>query len=218
MITSTIGKKLPNIDGNANIVRLKSKGEKIKFRLASGNFSYVGKHYIQCQDGSWEITECPRIMKQEECILCDKFFDAKRVLKMDETNKEAKADEKKYNPSIEFYYWIIDREDSQLKVLQTTTGVRGQIDMIAKDLEEQESSIFAFDLQLTRTEKAGSYYVLDRVDSSLTQELTEEEKAKVKEAEETDVATVVKNPVKKTSNPIMNEDVNPFDDNFEELT
>jgi hypothetical protein len=195
MITSSIGSKLQGVDAGAKIIKLEAKGQKIQFRLASGNFSYVAKHFMPTNDGKWEITECPRLMKQEECAFCEQYFDAKRELKaLDEDVKDKALEDKakKYEAKLEFYYFIIDREDGLLKVLQTTLGVRLKIDAEAKELQDMGSSIMSFDYILTRTEQPGaSYYELKRVDSSLIQPLSAEEEARVEEAQQTKLEDVI---------------------------
>ena len=54
-----------NIDKGGMFVKLKSKGDKIKFRLIKGGY-YDGKHFIKNGD-KWIVTDCPKIMHGKEC-------------------------------------------------------------------------------------------------------------------------------------------------------
>lgn len=231
MISTTIGGKIKGVDRGAKIIQLEGKGQTIQFRLASGQMAYDAKHFMKTEDGKWEVTACKRILNEEECELCNRFFEEKQIVadyvneqketglaidKIRATDEYKELDKKarKYEPKIEFYYLIINREEQMLQVLQTTIGVRLKIDEKAKQLKGLGGDIMDYDFILTRTEIPGSgYYQLDQVESKLTAELTESELASIEEAKGYDLSGMLK---KKSSTKSLDEKDNTEKVGFED--
>lgn len=161
--------------------RLKSKGESITFRIVGKPF-YDGQHWSQDEDGDWESTECPRIMRKEECQLCQQAMELRRQAKAEKDKEKKKELDKKVREKsvrINWYYPIIDRDTHAAAILQTTIGVRNKL----RQEFDNEINILEYDYVLTRTEKPGSdYYSLVRKDSKECKPLTKEEKGEIEHA------------------------------------
>jgi len=162
-----------NIDKGGLFVKLKSKGDKIKFRLIKGGY-YDGKHFIKNGD-KWTITNCPRIMNELPCEYCNKYFDIANQAKLiqDKNEKEEVIKEaRKYQVKMTFYYPIIDRDSGKGKILKTTMSVRQELETEFKD----GINVYEYDYILTRTEESpAKYYKLTRLDSKQCTELTDDE-------------------------------------------
>ncbi len=162
-----------NIDKGGMFVKLKSKGDKLKFRLIKGGY-YDGKHFIKNGD-KWVVTNCPRIMNGEECEYCNKYTSIRTqadLLQDKEERESVMKEADKYKVKMTFYYPIIDREDGKGKILQTTLSVRQELEQEYKD----GIDVYEYDYVLTRTEESPSkYYKLTRIDSKQTKELTDKE-------------------------------------------
>jgi len=162
-----------NIDKGGLFVKLKSKGDKIKFRLIKGGY-YDGKHFIKNGD-KWIISNCPRIMNGSECEYCNKYLAIKTqadLLKNDEEKKSVMKEAENFKVKMTFYYPVIDREDGKGKILKTTIGVRQELEQEYKD----GIDVYEYDYVLTRTEESpAKYYKLTRIDSKQTKELTTDE-------------------------------------------
>lgn len=196
------GEKAPFESGGMNFYRLKTKNQKFHFRFLGGPV-YDGKHFFEKETGKgWDISYCPRIMKGEKCEYCEKFFEAKREMKeleqafggKDNLPKEEKKvfktlEEvaKKYSVNISFHYPVLNREEEDVGIFQTTLGVRNQLD------EEHDAGfpVLDFDYFVTRTEKPGSYYKLDRLDSSMMKPFTDREQEAISRAEKWDLEKIV---------------------------
>jgi len=197
MPTLTFGQEL-NFGNENEIVRLKSKGDKIQFRLA-GNGYYEGVHFVKDEKGATNITYCPRIMQTGECELCKKFFEETKKAKLIEDeakrNKALKAAKDSYGVSIKFYYPILDRGTGKAKILQTTLSVRKKIEaLVVAGID-----VLASEFEIGRTEQPGSdYYQLIRVDSSEVKKLTEEENKELERAREFDLEKILNRETKKS--------------------
>ena len=162
-----------DIDRGGLFVKLKSKGDKVKFRLIKGGY-YDGKHFIKNGD-DWIISYCPRIMNKLSCDYCEKCFNiiAEAKLLQDKNEKEKMMKEaRKFQSKITFYYPIIDRDSGKGKVLKTTMSVR--LDLEAEFNEGID--VYEYDYVLTRTEESpAKYYKLTRLDSKDCIDLSPEE-------------------------------------------
>ena len=178
-----------DIQGSSNMyLRVKQKGDKIQFRIAQ-NPTYVGKHFIKKQDG-WSVPNCPRINSQEECDMCEKYFE---IMSSAKSADKKEADELKkvardYAVSITFYFPVLNREEGKFGILQTTRGVRNKIN----EFYENGTDVFSKDFVLRNTgsDSPKDLYSLTIVDSSDTPPLTEEEEAELKKAKEFDMSTI----------------------------
>lgn len=172
--------------GASKFTKLKSKGDKIHFRILGAPF-YDGKHFMESSesDSGWEVVPCPRINEGGECEICEMFFKAHRSAKKDGLDKkETDKLTQPFKPAISFYYPVLNRETEEFEVFQTTQGVRNQIE--AKI--ELGIKVMDKDLIVVRTEQPGSnYYSLDVVDSADTKELTGKEMTEVEKGKKTNL-------------------------------
>lgn len=172
MPTFNMGETL-NIDKGNLFVKLKSKGDKIKFRLVKGGY-YDGKHFIKNGD-DWTVSSCPRIMNQQSCVYCQKYSQIKAEALRVEDKKERDdimKEAQKFQVKMTFYYPIIDRETGLGKILKTTLSIRQELEAEFKD----GIDVYEYDYVLTRTEESPSkYYKLTRLDSKQCKDLTDGE-------------------------------------------
>jgi len=162
-----------NIDRGGMFVKLKAKGDKIKFRLVKGGY-YDGKHFIKNGD-KWTVSNCPRIMGGGECEYCNKYTSIRTqadLLQDKEERESVMKEANNFKAKMTFYYPIIDREDGKGKILKTSLVVRQELEQEYKD----GIDVYEYDYVLTRTEESpAKYYKLTRIDSKQTKELTTEE-------------------------------------------
>lgn len=195
MPSARIGDKI-SLD-RKEFLELKSKGEKIKIRIANADYYYEGKHFFQGKGGDWTVTPCLRVNEKLDCETCERYFElAEQVKDARNDGDEKKAKEldkeaRKYRANISFYYPVLDRDTGLAGIFKTTLSTRLK-------LEEKQNDgvdILKFDFIVKRTEKPGSdYYSLDRVDSADTPDLTKEEKEELKKAQELKIEDVVAGP------------------------
>lgn len=168
--------------GASKFTKLKSKGDKIHFRILGKPF-YDGKHFMEDSnsDSGWDVVPCARINEGGECEICEMFFKAHRSAKKDGLDKkETDKLTQPFKPAISFYYPVLNRETEEFEVFQTTQGVRNQIE--AKI--ELGIKVMDKDLIVVRTEQPGSnYYSLDIVDSADTKEFSGKEQAEVEKGQ-----------------------------------
>lgn len=178
-----------NIDKGGMFVKLKSKGDKIKFRLIKGGY-YDGKHFIKNGD-KWIVTDCPKIMHGMECEYCDKYISIRTqadLLQNDEEKKSVMKEADGYKAKMTFYYPIIDREDGKGKILKTSLVVRQELEQEYKD----GIDVFEYDYVLTRTEESpAKYYKLTRIDSKQTKELTVNEVSEIGRLDSLDLEELI---------------------------
>lgn len=180
-----------NADRRGGFIKLKDKGETFRIRFIRPDFFYDGKHFTELADHKWDIQGCPRINEDNYCDTCEKAQEILSTLNgvKDENERKAiKEKAKPFQPSISFYYPVIDRADETAKILQVSMGIRIKLEERLKKGEE----VLKYDYDITRTEKPGSeYYTLERVDSAETKELTEREKVEVADAIKWDLSKMV---------------------------
>lgn len=185
------GKELPKRGGT--FLRVKQKGDSITFRLGQ-NPVYTGKHFATDEAGKWVVTECPRINLDEKCDTCEKYFEIMKDVKVakeagDKTKEEAlRKEARPLNVSIMFYFPILNRDTEEFGILQTTFGVRNEIN------KKYEDGVKIFDrdmiLRNTGSESPRDRYSLTVVDSSDSKELTEKEKEALTKARDFDTSTI----------------------------
>lgn len=142
------------------------KGRIIQIRVVSEP-RYVLQHWLTTSDGKRTTFNC----KGEACPYCGKEVPPKEKIK-----KDAK------------WGWIaIDREDGQVKVFSGTTGIALSIKSLTELRSKTTKELVwgdptTFDVQIERTEEPGpSYYRVTALPEGKGP-ITEEEKAKVQEA------------------------------------
>ena len=186
MPSHNIGDKT-NLDKGNLFLQLKAKNEKVAFRLAQGNYTYTAKHFSK-KDGKWFIEQCPRLMTEEPCSECEKYFALSKEIK---ELKEKKAPESKikaldnerglHKPKVTFHYAILNRDLKQAQVIQVPLSIRLKIE----EYFNNGFTVVGSDFILTRTEKPGvEYYSFLKKDSADVVELDDEEKKEYKKAEE----------------------------------
>lgn len=191
------------IDSGNMFVQLKSKGDKIKFRLIKGGY-YDGKHFIKDGD-SWVVSYCPRIMEGKDCLYCQKYAELKtKANSLEDKNDKEKAlkEARQFQSKITFYYPVIDREDKKGRILKTTLGIRQKLE----DEFKNGVDVYEYDYILTRTENSPSdYYSLIRLDSKQCEELSEDEVSEVKKMSDLNLEEIITG-VKKSSQDFKKEE------------
>jgi len=174
-------------------LELKSKGERVKFRIASTDYYYEGKHFIKQENGDWVVTLCPRVNNEVACHYCQQYFAIRKDLKKAKENKDTKAEKtldkeaQKVKPAIAFYYPVLDRETHLAAIFRTTLMIR----LALEEQVEDGIDVLNFDFVVKRTEKPGNYYSLDRVDSADTPKLTKDEQVELEKAKAMNVGEIV---------------------------
>jgi hypothetical protein len=164
---------------SSQFLKLKSKNDKVHFRIL-GRPYYDGKHFFQLQDGTWDIQPCSRVNEGVKCPHCDTYFSI--IMKAKKTGdktiiEQAKKEAKPFQNSVSAYFPIINRENEEFAIFQTTMGVRDEIEA------EVSAGTKALDTDFVviRTEVPGKYYRLSKVDSADTKALTDKEKQVVEQ-------------------------------------
>lgn len=198
------GQKIPG--SGSDFLRLKQKGDKAQFRIAQEPAFYA-KHFIQLKDEvtgqtKWDVPECPRIMKGEDCESCVAFFKIKAEQKKllagrnkDDLEKEERQQfnrldlqTRDYAPTIEHYFAILDRSDGKAKILQTTNGVKNKFNAYF----ESEVDVLDTEWMLSNTGSASpaERYLLQPVDSSKVAKFSPEEEEEWAKAGAIDLSQV----------------------------
>lgn len=144
-------------------LRLKTKGESIKFVLGATEPTMFGLHWLDKHPYT-----CERVNKEKDCAECQRGFDELKALKdmkLDVESKEYKQLKKKamdHLPNISFYYPIFVTGGSWERgayILETVKTIYERLG----DLQSKGKDLLGLEWQLDRTEKPGSYYTLDDV-------------------------------------------------------
>lgn len=183
------GEKL-SFGGGSPFHKLKSKGDKLRFRLLGAPF-IEGKHFFKLDDGSWDIQPCSRINDGSKCPHCDIYFSI--IMKAKKTGdktlmEQAKKEAEPFKNSIAVYFPVLDREDETFKVFQSSISVRNKIE----DEVSLGTKVLDVDFIVLRTENPGSdYYKLSRVDSADTKPLSDKEKDEIARYKTMDLSDIV---------------------------
>lgn len=183
------GEKL-SFGGGSPFFKLKSKGDKLRFRLLGAPF-IEGKHFFKLEDGSWDIQPCVRINENGKCPHCAAYFSI--IMKAKKTGdktlmEQAKKEAAPFKNSISAYFPVLDRDTEEFKVFQGGISIRNKIE----DEVALGTKVLAVDFIVLRTENPGSdYYKLSRVDSGDTKPLTDKEKAEIERYKTLDLADIV---------------------------
>lgn len=157
--------------GTGKYVKLKAKGDKIKFLIA-GTPQYETKHWISDRD-SVLCSKYNSEDKDARCLNCEAWHEA-----LEEAGQDKKKIEEanKLKPQVTFYYPILNLNDNIAAIFQTTQSVHWTIVGYAEDGVD----VFKCAWAVERTEDPGSYYVVRRLDEvKLTPDQKQEmEKAK----------------------------------------
>lgn len=196
-----------SVDYKSDFISLKAKDQKIKFRILAPPY-YEGLHFIN-ENGKYIKSYCPKIMNEQKCSFCEKYFDLiKQAKKSKEEGdlkkeKDLKKEARNYKVKVNFYYPIINRETESGQILKTTLSVRLKIDQeVANGI-----NVLEYDYVLVRTENSGAdYYALIRQDSKMSKTLTDKE---LKEAER------IKEAIKKLDRKESNQELEGFGENLE---
>lgn len=192
MQRTEFGQDLPRSGGN--FIRVKNTNDKVTFRLAQPPV-HTGKHFLTTEDGKWNVVGCPRINENEECEHCNEYFNLMRMAKEAEASgdKGAATDLKEQarkngrQVAIEFYYPVLNRDTGTFGILQTTYGIKKEID--AK--YNNGVKVTERDMTLLNTGKpAAARYSLEVVDSADTQPLSEQEQAEFQKAKDYDTSKI----------------------------
>lgn len=161
------GTKLNLPKSESRYIKLRAKGDTIKFRLA-GTPTYQTDHWVER-----EKFPCEKYNSEDnsaDCKYCEQY-----ALAVADGNKKA-ADSIK--PVTTFKYPILDRESGRAAVFEfTAKSIHYGIDGYAK----MGVDVFACDWGVTRNEEQGNYYSVMRLDKGV---LSAEDKAQLKIASE----------------------------------
>jgi len=158
-----------NLPGNTStFVKLKSKGDKIKFRIAKKPH-YETIHWI----GDRKFTLCGRYNSDDrdaECSWCDDY------------DKAVDAGDKKTADAIKaqtnFYYPVLLLESNASEKVGKPaifSFSAKSIHYTIKGYAKEEVDVFACDWMVERTEEQGNYYSVKRLsDKPLSKELQEQ--------------------------------------------
>lgn len=158
---------------SSQFLKLKSKNDKVRFRILGRPF-IDGKHFFKLNDGTWEIEPCVRVNEKSKCPHCDTYFSI--IMKAKKTGDKtiieaAKKEAKPFQNTISVYFPIINRDTEEFAVLQTTMGVRDEIEAEAA----AGTKVLEADFVVLRTETPGKYYRVSKVDSADTKPLSDKE-------------------------------------------
>lgn len=161
MPEASFGKELNLPANESKFIKLKSKGDSIKFRIA-GTPHYQTKHFL----GDKTVVLCTKYNsddKDAECQYCDQY--AALLDKGDKEKARAIA------PVTNFYYPIVNMETDEAQVFQFTAK---SIHYTIAGYADNGVDVFNCTWQVKRTEDKGNYYQVLRLDEKpLTKEQQE---------------------------------------------
>lgn len=145
MPVADFGKDL-NLPSTPSVfIKLTSKGDKIKFRIADVPV-YDTKHFV----GDKQIEICGKYNSDDpkaKCQWCDKWQE--RVKAGDKDGARAIA------PVTTFYYRVLDLKENRAGVFQFNAK---SIHYTIKNYADEGADVFQTDWVVERTEEPGSYY------------------------------------------------------------
>ena len=164
---------------------MKTANDKVQFRIAQEPV-FEGKHFTQKEDDTWSVTPCGRINSGDECDLCEQFFalKAEEKLARESGDKDAaealKKQARPFAATTIYYFAILNRDTGKMAILQTTMGVKNEMDKKALD----GIKVFDRDWVLRNTGSASpkDRYSLTPVDSSETKKIEGDELAEFTKA------------------------------------
>lgn len=151
-----------NFDRNINLptsggkyIRLKAKGDKIRFLIANTPH-YETKHWISDRD----TILCNKYNGQPKgsvCKYCDEYKEA--LAKAGEDKKKIEA-ANKLRAGVTFYYPVLNLDTDEANIFQTAPSVHWTI----VGYKEEGVDVFKCAWSVNRTEVAGNYYEVRRLD------------------------------------------------------
>lgn len=144
---------LPSSGGK--YLRLKAKGEKIKFLIAKTPH-YETKHWISDR----ESVLCDRYNgqgKQAKCQWCEKHKDLLALAGNDKKKIDAAN---KFRATTSFFYPILNLNNDEPVIFQTTPSIHWTI----VGYKEDGVDVFGCAWSVERTEDPGNYYAVRRLD------------------------------------------------------
>lgn len=136
--------------------RLKAKGDKIKFLIANTP-SYETVHWISEK----ESVLCDKYNGQDksaQCEWCEKY---KSAVSMAGEDKRSLLDANKLKAKTNFFYQVLNLQTDESVIFQTTPSVHWTI----VGYKEEGVDVFACAWSVERTEEAGKYYEVRRLDT-----------------------------------------------------
>lgn len=174
---------LPKLGGN--FLKLKAKGDKIKFRIASTPH-YETKHWLAAR----ETVMCAKFNSDDKkavCVYCEKYQKLQDVGEKEEAKQMA--------PVTTFYYPILNLENNTPAIFQfTAKGIHYTI----KGYADENVNVFGCDWSVERTEEPGNYYKILRLGND---ELTPVQK------EAYEAAKLIKLKAKESASVVLDEEI-----------
>jgi hypothetical protein len=137
--------------GNSRFIKLKAKGDKIKFRIASTP-QYQTIHFI----GDKKTEICARYNGGDPKAFCQYCEQAQKLM---DSGKEEEG--KKLAPTTNFFYPIVNMDTNEAQIFKfTAKGIHYNI----KGYSDEGVDVFACTWSVERTEDPGNYYVIKRLD------------------------------------------------------
>jgi len=171
---------VPGGGGMANFVKLESKGDKIKFRLAN-------KPHVRAQHWPKDSRplDCERVNNNKDCEYCAKLEEGEFPPGVTKEQVEKDARLNWYKPTIQFLYPILNRDTGVAQIFQTSTSVH----VVIKDAEKAGIDVYKSDWQVTRNEGVpAKYYSVIRLDPV---KLDAKDKAILEEANKIDLDAIL---------------------------
>ena len=167
MPTAKFGTELNLPKGESRYLKLKAKGDVIKFRLAGVPFyqtdHWINKEKITCEKYNSEDNSAP-------CGYCEQYEEA--------VNAGDKQAQREYRPVTTFMYPVLDRNTGRAGIFQfTAKSIHYGIDGYSK----MGVDVFGCDWAVTRNEEKGNYYSVMRLGEDI---LSAEEQKELKRASE----------------------------------
>jgi len=158
MPLATFGKNLNLPSSGGKFIKLKAKGDKLKFRIA-GQPVYETQHWI----AEKQAVLCGRFNSEDKKALCQ-YCDQYQKL----VDAGQKDEAKELAPVTTFYYPILHLLDDSAGIFQFTAK---SIHYTIGGYADEGVDVFACDWSIERTEDPGNYYAVKRLgDKPLNEE------------------------------------------------
>lgn len=174
--------------GSAKTIRLKTKGQKVRFILGDDTPTMYGLHWLDRKAYS-----CPRVNSEKSCPRCEEGYELLRELKELNLEKDSKEYKEKKNkamdklPNISFYYPVLvvggEGFEKGAFLVETVKTIYERFG----DLQKKGKKLLDLVWELERTEKPGSYYALDDVATVDSVEVTPEHLEDLNKLSEIDI-------------------------------
>lgn len=194
------GKDIPG--SGDKFLRVKQKGDRVQFKIAQLPV-FTGKHFMQTDENTWKVDECPRIASNDECDHCSVYFETLAEVKKLKASDETLTDKspsvkpllskmRENRVAIQFYFAVLDRtdpiEDGRFRILQTTNGVRKKLDALINTGVDPSKTEFI--LSNTGSANPNEIYMLTTVDSALVKKMSKVDETELEKAKKYDLSSV----------------------------